>query len=92
MRKALLQILSYRFRVVQPTRFSIWFFKFNAPYFDSTAAFEQFTPCTDNNLIPTEGFIPRLVQEMERTPSGCFTVVEIEHTTKPFAAMNRIID
>ena len=30
------------------------------------------------------------VQEMERTPSGCFPVVEIEHTAQPFVAMNRI--
>ena len=33
----------------------------------------------------------RLVQELERVLSSRFTIVEIEHTTKPFAAMNRII-
>ena len=33
----------------------------------------------------------RMVQKQERILSGFFTVVEIEHTTKPFAAMYRII-
>jgi len=33
----------------------------------------------------------RRVQEMERTLSSRFTIVEVEHTAKPFAAMNRII-
>ena len=33
----------------------------------------------------------RLVQELERVLSSRFTVVVIEHTTKPFAAMNKII-
>ena len=31
--------------------------------------------------------IRRLVQELERVLSSRFTIVEIEHTTKPFAAM-----
>ena len=35
--------------------------------------------------------IRRLVQELGRVLSSRFTIVEIEHTTKPFAAMNRII-
>jgi hypothetical protein len=34
----------------------------------------------------------RLVQELERVLSSRFTIVEIEHTTKPFTAMNWIID
>ena len=33
----------------------------------------------------------RLVQKLERVLSSCFTIVVVEHTAKPFAAMNRII-
>jgi hypothetical protein len=33
----------------------------------------------------------RMVQEMERVLSSGFPIVEIEHTAKPFAAMDRII-
>jgi len=33
----------------------------------------------------------RRVQEMERAHSSRFTIVEVEQTAKPFAAMNRII-
>jgi len=33
----------------------------------------------------------RLVQILERVLSSRFTIVEIEHTAKSFAAMNRII-
>jgi hypothetical protein len=36
-------------------------------------------------------FIARLVQKLERALSGRFTIVVVEHTAKPFAAMNRII-
>jgi hypothetical protein len=32
-----------------------------------------------------------MVQKIESLISGRFTVVVIEHTTKPFAAMNKII-
>ncbi len=34
----------------------------------------------------------RMVQKMERVHSSCFTIEEIEHTAKPFAALNWIID
>ena len=35
---------------------------------------------------------PRRVQEMERALSGRFTIVDIEHTAKPFPALNWFID
>jgi len=33
-----------------------------------------------------------MVQKIESLLSSCFTIVEIEHTAKPFAAMNWLID
>ena len=38
------------------------------------------------------GRIARRVQEMERVLSSRFSIVEIEHTTKPFTTLNGLID
>ena len=43
-----------------------------------------------SNVVISVG-IPRRVQEMERILSGCFPVVEIEHTPEPLATLNRPI-
>jgi hypothetical protein len=45
--------------------------------------------------IETYGYhapLPRMVQIIERVLSSRFTTVEIEHTAKPFTAMNGLID
>jgi hypothetical protein len=35
---------------------------------------------------------PHMVQKTESLLSGRFTIVEIEHTTKPFTTLNGLID